>query len=105
MYLQSIWAGYGGIRWSDHDLQIHAPHLLPNTTQLVVRGIAYLGSRLLLEVRASGATLSIITSGSTALLVSVDGAVAVGLTKVPSRIGSHASVFAARNTSHVGSGD
>jgi hypothetical protein len=94
VYLQSIWAGYSGIRWADRELQILAPRLLPNTTQLVVRGLFYLGSKLLVDVGKSDASVSILSQGPVPLRIAVQGASDRALTAAPVRIGSRASIFA-----------
>lgn len=94
VYLQSVWAGYSGIRLGDNDLQIIAPRLLPNTTQLVVRGLHYLGSRLLIDVRETDTTVSILSQGATPLRIALQGTGEEHLTETPVRINSRASVFA-----------
>eukprot|EP01052_Picozoa_sp_SAG31_P046084 SAG31_NODE_8671_length_1410_cov_1.205187_2_plen_291_part_00 len=45
--LQSVWAGYGGVRFERDDaLTIRSPRPLPNSTRLRLRGVHYLGARL-----------------------------------------------------------
>mgnify|MGYP002634779678 CR=1 FL=1 len=45
--LQSVWAGYGGVRFERDDaLTIRSPRPLPNSTALRLRGVHYLGARL-----------------------------------------------------------
>ena len=55
-FLQSVWAGYGGVRFdrSDGALTLKAPRPLPNSTRLVLRGLHFLGARL--DVEASVGT-------------------------------------------------
>lgn len=46
-FLQSVWAGYGGIRFErDDSLTIRSPRPLPNSTALRLRGVHFLGARL-----------------------------------------------------------
>jgi hypothetical protein len=46
-FLQSVWAGYGGVRFERDDaLTIRSPRPLPNSTRLRLRGVHYLGARL-----------------------------------------------------------
>ena len=82
IYLQSVWAGYAGVRYTDDSLHVTAPRLLPNTTSLTLRGISYAGARLLLEVSQGGAaTLQRLDEqGAAALLVAVGDGPGVLLT-------------------------
>lgn len=72
VYLQSVWAGYGGLRFRDDALEIKLPRKLPNTTALVLRGIHYAGSTLMLVIDAQEAKLSVLTMGPERLVLSVD---------------------------------
>merc|ERR1711907_480258 len=46
-YLQSIWAGYGGLRLSDDSLHILAPRVPPGGAKvMVLRNVAYAGAKL-----------------------------------------------------------
>lgn len=46
-FLQSVWAGYGGVRFERDDaLTIRSPRPLPNSTRLRLRGLHFLGARL-----------------------------------------------------------
>jgi trehalose/maltose hydrolase-like predicted phosphorylase len=47
-FLQSVWAGYGGVRFNREDgaLTIRSPRPLPNSTMLKLRSVAYLGAKL-----------------------------------------------------------
>ena len=54
-FLQSVWAGYGGVRFERDDaLVIRSPRPLPNSTALRLRGVHYLGARLDIEARDDG---------------------------------------------------
>ena len=52
-FLQSIINGYGGLRIGPDGLLIKSPRVLPNTTRLVVRRIAFMSSRLTVDVSPS----------------------------------------------------
>jgi hypothetical protein len=44
-FLQNVWAGYGGVRFERDDaLTIRSPRPLPNSTELRLRGVHYLGA-------------------------------------------------------------
>merc|ERR1712224_322116 len=46
-FLQSVWAGYGGVRFERDDaLTIRSPRPLPKSTRLRLRGVHFLGARL-----------------------------------------------------------
>ena len=54
-FLQSVWAGYGGIRFEHPGiLTIRQPAPLPNSTRLRLRGVHFLGSRLDITAENSG---------------------------------------------------
>merc|ERR1712194_34084 len=53
-WLQSVWAGFGGLRLNQSRLELHSPAVLPNSTSLHLRSIQFRGSRLDIHVLASG---------------------------------------------------
>lgn len=68
-YLQSLWAGFAGVRFSDDALWIKKPTLpagigYEGVKSLLLRHIAYRGSTLDLRVDANGALLSLSSSSS-----------------------------------------
>lgn len=59
-FLQSVWAGYGGIRFERDDvLTIRSPRPLPNSTALHLRGVHYLGARLDIIARTGEWTVAL----------------------------------------------
>lgn len=59
-FLQSVWAGYGGIRFERDDaLTIRAPRPLPNSTGLRLRGVHFLGARLDVAATKDGWTVAL----------------------------------------------
>ena len=59
-FLQSVWAGYGGVRFERDDaLTIRSPRPLPNSTALRLRGVHYLGARLDIEARLGFWTIAL----------------------------------------------
>ena len=52
IYLQSVWAGYGGLRLNDDSLEITTPpRCPPNTTGFAIRRMEYRGARMDYVVR------------------------------------------------------
>jgi len=71
-YLQVLWAGYAGVRLTDDALTFHAPQVPPDTSKLVLRGLAYRGSQLKVSITEGTINLVLMSSGQDAapLLVS-----------------------------------
>lgn len=73
IWLQSLWAGYLGVRFADDALLIRAPRLPPNTTALTLRGVAYAGARLRLRLDGGGMRICLVERARGVLKVAVDG--------------------------------
>lgn len=119
--MQSLWAGYGGLRLSDDSLQIaSAPRCPPNVTRFQLRNVEYRGVRLRYEVvEGAGARVSLekefrvdkdlqttnvqhhSAKNTVSLVISVNDAEATPITAVPSAIpvGMTARIFAAEQRS------
>ena len=95
IYLQSIWAGYVGLRLADDSLQIHAPRIPPGSGGVVIRNFEYDGSRMTLTVGKTSTNLTLVLGSAVKLAVAVDGLVGTLLTRsgVEIPMGSHAAVF------------
>jgi hypothetical protein len=98
-YLQAVWAGYVGLRFSDDALHLIAPRAPPTAHRLVLRGVNYAGAMIDIAVSNAtrGANLTLSEgSSSNRLLVAVDDAAGEPLIVgcviiIPP--GSHARVF------------
>ena len=78
-WLQSAWAGFGGLRLNRTRLELHSPRPLPGSTGLSMLGIMFRGHTLDIRTLDSGALtikLRDSTSGSRSLAVSPPGAAA-----------------------------
>jgi len=53
-WLQSVWAGFGGLRLNQSRLELHSPTVLPNSTGLQLVNLQFQGSSLDIHVLASG---------------------------------------------------
>ena len=73
IWLQSLWAGYLGLRMTDDALTIRGPRLPPNATTLTLRSVAYAGARLSLRLNGDGLHVCQTAAGRNKLLVAVDG--------------------------------
>ena len=95
IYLQSVWAGYAGLRLADDSLRINAPRVPPGSSGVVIRKFQYDGSRMTLSVSESGSTLKLEEGSVAKLLVAIDGAAGTPLTEAGVKIptGSRAAVF------------
>ena len=87
--LQSVWAGYGGVRFERDDaLTIRSPRPLPNSTALRLRRVHFLGARLDIEA-TEGAWSVRLSDGSPAsapaleLVMKGQEGQAVALTRAP----------------------
>ena len=107
--MQSLWAGYGGLRLSDDSLQIASPpRCPPNVTSFKLRNIQYRGVRLSYEV-VEGTGARVWLEGAPAmaevqhLVISVNNAEATPLTSAVSVIpaGMTARIFGAEQLKQV----
>ena len=80
IYLQSIWAGYVGLKYSDDSLQLRALGPPAGSEGVRVRGVSYAGARLMVTVSPSEARVSLMTAGPERLVITIAGAAAVSLT-------------------------
>eukprot|EP00928_Gymnodinium_smaydae_P035431 TRINITY_DN24932_c0_g2_i1.p1 TRINITY_DN24932_c0_g2~~TRINITY_DN24932_c0_g2_i1.p1 ORF type:complete len:863 (-),score=65.48 TRINITY_DN24932_c0_g2_i1:224-2773(-) len=77
-WLQTLWAGYGGLHINDDNLEIIRPRPPPNCSSIRFRRISYLGNSFDLVVTAEhGWTLQLVTSdaGASDLVVEAEGKV------------------------------
>merc|ERR1712054_693406 len=61
-WLQSLWAGYGGLQINDDFLEIVNPKPPPNCTSLQLRHVNYLGNVLDINITSAHWTLQLVAS-------------------------------------------
>eukprot|EP00039_Didymoeca_costata_P003219 m.66143 g.66143 ORF g.66143 m.66143 type:complete len:560 (-) comp11784_c0_seq2:129-1808(-) len=71
-FMQSVWAGYGGIRFSSSALELKAPQPLPNSTKLVLRNVQYLGNKLTIEADEHYWSVVLMHASTTKLQIASD---------------------------------
>ena len=62
--MQSVWAGYGGCRFSNGSLAIQRPRPPPNATALVLRGIQFLGAAIDITIGMDSFSVALSTATS-----------------------------------------
>ena len=80
IYLQSIWAGYVGLKYGDDSLHLKALGAPPGSEGVRVRGVSYAGARLMVTVTPGDVTVRLMTAGPNKLGITVAGAAAVPVT-------------------------
>merc|ERR1712217_751121 len=95
-YLQSIWAGYAGIRFSDDSLHIFSPRIPPGGAKaMTIRQLHFAGAKINVRVTLNGTLIGLQVHGPAALMVVVDSRRAVPLTAAGTSLdtGKHARIF------------
>ena len=71
LFLQAVWAGYGGLRIREQGLELNYPSTLPNSTALVLHNVAFRGGRLRVGINLTHVSVTLLANGagSKALIV------------------------------------
>lgn len=63
-FLQSVWAGYGGLRIHDDGLHVQGAAPVPNATALTLQGVSVFDSRVTVQATSNGYTVEQTAGGS-----------------------------------------